>query len=175
MSSIRPRRRPCPRLRRHRRGLARPAALAVAPVLVLGGLGLAAALLPGQIVSAGARVAAASEAVATAAEPPVLRADAVFSAVEIVEVEGEVLRFDTRTGLMHGLSGDTSFTGTSTRWEVRVQPVGEATSGFLSLHRRVTEDRPVYLLVDELTGETWILRYRARDRGTWTRISVQAP
>jgi hypothetical protein len=153
----------------HRSSL-RPAALAL-----LAGLGLGLGVLPTVLptVLTGPRAAAAASG--TTAAAPVLRADAVFSAVELVDVEGEVLRLDTRTGLMHALSGDTSFTGTATRWRVRVQPVAEKTSGFLSLHRRLIDARTVYVLVDEVTGETWILRYRERDRGTWSRISVQVP
>lgn len=110
-----------------------------------------------------------------AAAPPPLRTQGVFAAVEIVAVEGETLRLDTRTGVMHGLDGDLSFDGTSGRWRVRVAPVPEATSGFLSLQSRLVGAQPVYLLVDEVTGETWLLRYRERDRGTWTRLSVQVP
>ncbi len=152
----------------------RPAALALLAGLGLG-LGLLPTVLPGPSAAAVASSATGRATGATGVAPPVLRADAVFSAVEIVEVEDEVLRFDTRTGLMHALSGDTSFTGTSTRWEVRVQPVAEKTSGFLSLHRRLIDARTAYLLVDEVTGETWILRYRERNRGTWSRIGVQVP
>lgn len=154
-----------------------PCHFARVPIFILaaGAIGLVLGLGPIRPIAAGAGAGLSVASDIARNEPPPLRTQGVFAAVEIVEVEGEVLRFDTRTGLMHGFEGNASFTGTSTRWRVRVNPVPEATSGFLSVHRRLLGEQPVYVLVDEVTGETWLLRYRARDRGTWSRLSVQVP
>ncbi len=135
-----------------------------------------------------AAVAAGSGAGRTAVMDPG-RNEFLFSATEIIvlpdgtsSTDSSIARLDTRTGALYRFRGSVDNAGTRSTWEMRAEPVSEATSGMLEI-QVVTPEKtvnqhdpapraPAVFLVDIVTGSTWILRARASSNFSWEPVEI---
>jgi hypothetical protein len=91
---------------------------------------------------------------------------------QIMDLDGRVVRLDTRTGAMDLLRGDATFAGNSAYWVRRVPGVGDGTSGVLTVQTIESGEHSAFL-VDALEGTTWILRWRGNENGQWSKLETK--
>ena len=90
----------------------------------------------------------------------------IFSTVQIVELNGEIVRLDTDDGQLFEFSGSTGDNARGT-WRRMAQPVRGNTSGFL----QIQQVGGAIFLVDRVDGRTWILRDRGSN-SSWQEIRI---
>ena len=73
---------------------------------------------------------------------------------------------DTRNGAISELRGDLDNSSSQLNWFLRVEGV-EGTSGHLEMQSPQWNHPDALFLVDVMTGETWILRDRGNNNGSW--------
>jgi hypothetical protein len=95
--------------------------------------------------------------------------DLIVPAVRILRFDNQVVRLDTATGEMSRFSGTVSGGGASGTWLKFAKPIVGATSQFLEF-RSIAGGA---FLIDQVTGQTWVLRRAPGAIGTW--INVQQP
>lgn len=95
--------------------------------------------------------------------------DLIVPAVRIIRFDDQIARFDTATGEMSRFSGTASGGGASGTWLRLARSVNDSTSQILEI-RTVAGGT---FLIDQVTGQTWVLRRAPGTIGTW--INVQQP
>jgi hypothetical protein len=91
----------------------------------------------------------------------------IFPAMRIIRFDDQIARFDTATGELRRFTGTVSGGAANGTWVRLVRPVTGGTSGFLSI--RVVGAGT--FLVDDVTGDTWVLRRASGAIGTWAPIN----
>ena len=95
--------------------------------------------------------------------------DLIFPAARIIRFDNQIVRFDTTSGEMSRFSGTPSGGGASGTWLRFAREVNDSTSQFLDI-RTVAGGA---FLIDQVTGQTWVLRRAPGAIGTW--VKVQQP
>ncbi len=108
-----------------------------------------------------------------AAAPP-LQSVRVFRTLstpvtQIVSYGEGVGLLDTRNGSISELRGSLDNQSSQLSWFLRVEGV-EGTSGHLEMQSPQWNRPDALFLVDVMTGETWILRDRGNNNGTWESV-----
>ena len=88
---------------------------------------------------------------------------------QIVSYGEGVGLLDTRNGAISELRGDLDNSSSRLSWFLRVEGV-EGTSGHLEMQSPQWNRPDALFLVDVMTGETWILRDRGNNNGTWESV-----
>lgn len=105
-----------------------------------------------------------------AGQPAVMNnPDLIVPTVRIFRFGNEVVRFDSTTGEMSRFSGTVSGGGAAGTWLKFAKPVAGSTSQILEF-RSIAGGA---FLIDQVTGQTWVLRRAPGTIGTW--INVQQP
>ena len=76
---------------------------------------------------------------------------------------------DTRNGSISELRGSLDNQSSQLSWFLRVEGV-EGTSGHLEMQSPQFNRPDAVFLVDVMTGETWILRNRGNNNGSWEAV-----
>lgn len=76
---------------------------------------------------------------------------------------------DTRNGSISELRGSLDNQSSQLSWFLRVEGV-EGTSGHLEMQSPQFNRPDALFLVDVMTGETWILRDRGNNNGSWEAV-----
>ena len=93
----------------------------------------------------------------------------IVSATEILRLDNHIVRFDTTTGELSRFSGTATGGAANGLWIRIARPVSESTSQYLQL-RRVGE---AVFLIDQVTGDTWVLRRASGAIGSWVNVQQQ--
>lgn len=88
---------------------------------------------------------------------------------QIVSYGEGVGLLDTRNGSISELRGSLDNPSSQLSWFLRVEGV-EGTSGHLEMQSPQWNRPDALFLVDVMTGETWILRDRGNNNGTWEPV-----
>ena len=94
------------------------------------------------------------------------------SASQIISFDETIGMLDTTSGAIYRLRGNLDNPGAKLTWEMRVSPVTEANSGMLELQRPTFNAPGTHFLVDQITGDTWVLRRRASENGAWVPVTI---
>lgn len=94
-------------------------------------------------------------------------------AVQVISWDEGVALFDSVNGAVYRLRGSLSNPSVRNTWQLRVPPVTVPTSGVLELQRATFNAPGALFLVDVVTGQTWILRDRPSETGSWEPVLVE--
>lgn len=94
-------------------------------------------------------------------------------AAKVISFGDGIGRLNTVTGAIHQLSGNLSNASARVTWQQRVPPVAGTTSGYLDIQQTNFNSPGEMFLVDTITGDTWIFRWRASGHGSWDAIRVE--
>ena len=102
-----------------------------------------------------------------AGQPGVINSpDLIVPTVRIFRFDDEVVRFDTTTGETSRFSGTISGGGATGTWLKFAKPVTGSTSQILQF-RTIGGGA---FLIDQVTGQTWVLRRAPGTIGTWINV-----
>lgn len=93
----------------------------------------------------------------------------IVPATQVLRLEDDIVRFDTSSGEAWRFSGTASGPAANGLWIRIVRPVNDSTSQFLQLRRLGT----AIFLIDQVTGETWVLRRASGAIGSWVNVQPQ--
>lgn len=99
---------------------------------------------------------------------PINAPTTVFSRVQFIQLDGDIMRLDTATGALSRFRGTETGRNARGTFDAFAQPVSGPTSGFVEIQQ---VDDAVFL-VDVVTGETWILRQRG-SIASWVQVNIR--
>ena len=91
----------------------------------------------------------------------------IVSKVQIINFDQSVARFDTTTGEIHRFNGSLNKPNVRASWVLKVRGVRGGTSGYLDIQQAGGAS----FLVDQVTGDTWILRRRGTN-ASWDKLRI---